>query len=203
MSERQRGFTLLEVMVALVLLTFVSLIAWRGLDSITRTDRHLRESTEQTGLLLRALNQLDRDVALRAGVELQITPPGEEPSRQPDRLIPLSIRSTDSHHFRLDLIRSAANAGEGLQRIHWWLKDNSLYRAAAASSNRYPLPVPRDGIVVLDRITEIQVRVWNTYGGWKPVDDYRVKNPEGLEIIITRQTDRGPERYRTVLGPLD
>lgn len=39
MKVRQSGFTLLEVMVAILLMIIVSLIAWRGLESMTRTDR--------------------------------------------------------------------------------------------------------------------------------------------------------------------
>ncbi|MCW1248228.1 prepilin-type N-terminal cleavage/methylation domain-containing protein, partial [Pseudomonas sp. SAICEU22] len=35
---RQNGFTLIEVMVAILLMTIVSLIAWRGLDGVTRAD---------------------------------------------------------------------------------------------------------------------------------------------------------------------
>src|SRR5476651_151608 len=66
MSHSQKGFTLIEVMVAIMLMAVVSLMAWRGLDSVTRADSHLQASTEQTETLLRALNQLERDVALRA-----------------------------------------------------------------------------------------------------------------------------------------
>ncbi|WP_122860612.1 PulJ/GspJ family protein, partial [Pseudomonas viridiflava] len=71
MNKHQRGFTLLEVMVAILLMSIVSLIAWRGLDSVTRTDARLRENTEQTESLLRAFNQLERDMALRASIEMQ------------------------------------------------------------------------------------------------------------------------------------
>ncbi|WP_370657043.1 PulJ/GspJ family protein, partial [Klebsiella pneumoniae] len=44
----QQGFTLIEVMVAIMLMALVSVIAWRGLDSVTRADQHLQASTEQT-----------------------------------------------------------------------------------------------------------------------------------------------------------
>ena len=54
MNPSQRGFTLIEVMVAIMLMALVSMIAWRGLDSVTRADQHLQASTEQTEVLLRA-----------------------------------------------------------------------------------------------------------------------------------------------------
>lgn len=56
--RRQAGFTLIEVMVAIMLMAIVSLMAWRGLDSIARASAHLEDSTEQGAALLRALNQL-------------------------------------------------------------------------------------------------------------------------------------------------
>lgn len=68
--KNQQGFTLIEVMVAILLMAVVSLIAWRGLDSVTRADSHLQASSEQSDSLLRALNQLQRDVEMRAGIEL-------------------------------------------------------------------------------------------------------------------------------------
>ena len=58
MNRSQHGFTLIEVMVAIMLMAVVSLIAWRGLDSVTRADQHLQASSEQTEVLLRALNQM-------------------------------------------------------------------------------------------------------------------------------------------------
>ena len=68
--KNQQGFTLIEVMVAILLMAVVSLIAWRGLDSVTRADSHLQASGEQSDSLLRTLNQLQRDVDMRAGIEL-------------------------------------------------------------------------------------------------------------------------------------
>ncbi len=58
-----------------MLMAIVSLIAWRGLDSVSRADSHLQASTEQTEALLRTLNQLDRDLALRASIELRTPSP--------------------------------------------------------------------------------------------------------------------------------
>ncbi len=45
--RRQAGFTLIEVMVAIMLMAIVSLMAWRGLDSIARASAHLEDSTSR------------------------------------------------------------------------------------------------------------------------------------------------------------
>jgi general secretion pathway protein J len=203
MNSRQEGFTLIEVMVAIMLMAIVSLIAWRGLDSVSRADTHLQASTEHTEALLRTLHQLERDIALRASIELReplLNDNDDERSGQPAAI---SVRSAGDQRFRLDVIRSAATSHNGLQRVRWWLKDQTLYRAAATPRDRYPLPAPKQAVAVLDRISDLQVRVWEPEMGWRQLSGNRKENPQGLEIRLTRQTLQGEEHYRQVLGPLD
>jgi general secretion pathway protein J len=203
MNNRQEGFTLIEVMVAILLMAIVSLIAWRGLDSVTRADTHLQASTEHTEALLRTLHQLERDIALRASIELReplLNDNDDERSEQPAAI---SVRSADDQSFRLDVIRSAAASQNGLQRVRWWLKDQTLYRAAATPRDRYPLPAPKQAVAVLDSISDLQIRVWEPEMGWRQLSGNRKENPQGLEIRLTRQTPQGEEHYRQVLGPLD
>ncbi|NWN63685.1 type II secretion system protein GspJ [Pseudomonas allii] len=197
MKPAQQGFTLIEVMVAIMLMAVVSLIAWRGLDSVTHADQHLQASTEQTEVLLRALNQMQRDISLRASVEL--TPPD---TTQTEGLAAVTVRSSDSKGFRLDVIRSAPMAGDGLQRVRWWLKGDALYRAAAPARDRYPLPAAKDGVVVLTGVSDLQVRVWEADKGWRQLSGNRREDPLGLEISLVRQTPQGVEKYRQVVGPL-
>jgi len=197
MKPAQQGFTLIEVMVAIMLMAVVSLIAWRGLDSVTRADQHLQASTEQTEVLLRALNQMQRDISLRASVEL--TPPE---ATQTEGFAAVTVRSSDSKGFRLDVIRSAPMAGDGLQRVRWWLKGDALYRAAAPARDRYPLPAAKDGVVVLTGVSDLQVRVWEADKGWRQLSGNRREDPLGLEISLVRQTPQGVEKYRQVVGPL-
>ncbi|AZE83459.1 General secretion pathway protein J [Pseudomonas orientalis] len=200
MKTDQHGFTLIEVMVAIMLMAIVSLIAWRGLDSVSRADSHLQSSTEQTQALLRTLNQLDRDLALRASIELRT--PGLTEDEQPDALPAVSVRSADNHDFQLNVIRSAAPPEIGLQRVRWWLDGDTLYRATSAASDRYPLPAPKKAVAVLSGISGLQVRFWEAGKGWRQLAGNRKNDPIGLEINLTRQTPQGEERYRQVVGPL-
>ena len=202
MKPSQQGFTLIEVMVAIMLMALVSLIAWRGLDSVTRADQHLQASTEQTEALLRVLNQLQRDLSLRASVELNAPNTAQEQADKAAGLAAVTVRSSDSKGFRLDVIRSAPVAGDGLQRVRWWLKGDSLYRAAAAPRQRYPLPAAKDGVVVLTGVSDLQVRVWEADKGWRQLSGNRQEEPLGLEFSLVRQTPQGVEQYRQVVGPL-
>jgi len=203
MSGRQTGFTLLEVMVAILLMAVVSLIAWRGLDSVTRADSHLQASTEQTEALLRVLNQLERDVELRANIELS------EPMRRgvddtPATAPPaLTVRSAEGKGFRMDLIRVAAAQEGQLQRVRWWLKGDTLYRAQGQARNHYPLPAPGAGEAVLGDVSDAGLRYWDKEKGWRKLSGNREENPAGLEISLTRRTPQGVEQYRQVLGPLE
>ena len=198
MNTSQQGFTLIEVMVAIMLMAVVSLIAWRGLDSVTRADHHLQASTEQTEALLRALNQMQRDISLRASVELN----SRDDASKETGLAAVTVRSSDSKGFRLDVIRSAPVAGDGLQRVRWWLKGDSLYRATAPARDRFPLPAAKDGVVVLSGVRDVQVRVWEADKGWRQLSGNHREDPLGLEINLVRDTPQGVERYRQVVGPL-
>ena len=202
MNRSEQGFTLIEVMVAIMLMAVVSVIAWRGLDSVTRADQHLQASSEQTEVLLRALNQMQRDISLRASVELVATDMAQDQTPKTEGLAAVTVRSSDSKGFRLDVIRSAPMAGDGLQRVRWWLKGDSLYRAAAPARDRYPLPAAKDGVVVLTGVSDLQVRVWDADKGWRQLSGNRREDPLGLEISLVRQTPQGVEKYRQVVGPL-
>jgi general secretion pathway protein J len=202
MNTSQQGFTLIEVMVAIMLMALVSVIAWRGLDSVTRADQHLQASSEQTEVLLRALNQMQRDISLRASVELNTLDPSRNNEEKVDGLAAVTVRSSDSKGFRLDIIRSAPVAGDGLQRVRWWLKGDRLYRAAAPARDRYPLPAAKDAVVVLTGVSDLQVRVWEADQGWRQLSGNRREDPLGMEISLVRETPQGAERYRQVVGPL-
>jgi general secretion pathway protein J len=175
----QGGFTLIEVMVAILLMAIVSLVAWRGLDSVSRADRHVKDSSELVEPVL-------------AGMD----PPSEKP------LPAVRVQASDGRPARLELIRSSA-ADDGLMRVRWWLQGGTLYRAAAPARDRFPLPAPAGRVAVLEDVAEFNLRVWEPGKGWRHLTGEARDNPPGLEIELLRQSAQGPQRYRQVLGPLN
>jgi general secretion pathway protein J len=199
MKGQQRGFTLIEVMVAVMLMAVVSLIAWRGVDSVTRSDAHLKASGEDQARLLQALNQIARDIDLRATTELDQPPlPSLNETEKPREPV-MRVRNQGG---RIDLIRTSPRQDGTLQNVRWWLKGDTLYRAASVPQTRLPLPGPKAGVAVLEGVRSVQWRVWQPGKGWKPISGEEV-NPMGVELTLSRTTDQGVEQYRQVFGPLN
>jgi general secretion pathway protein J len=60
--RRQGGFTLVEVLVALMVLALMASMAWQGVDSIVRTRDASQQSLEQTLRLQSVLGQWEKDL---------------------------------------------------------------------------------------------------------------------------------------------
>jgi general secretion pathway protein J len=64
MAERRAlGFTLVEVLVAMVVMAIMSLMAWQGVDGIVRTRQVSQERLEQTLRLETVIAQWEQDLA--------------------------------------------------------------------------------------------------------------------------------------------
>lgn len=200
--RRQAGFTLIEVMVAIMLMAIVSLMAWRGLDSIARASAHLEDSTEQGAALLRALNQLERDIALHSAIrEESGLPSGDEPIRAGDSLPPgLALKRLSEIPLRLDIVRASTEPGAPLQRARWWRQGKVLYRAASPSGDRLPLPPLAERVAVLDDVSRFEIRAWVPGKGWTRLPARSKVRASGLEISLARVTRNGVERYRRVVA---
>src|SRR5471032_2211908 len=68
-SPRARGFTLIELLVAITVLALVSVLGYRGLDSIVRTRLALTDDMERLRGLQLAFAQLQSDCAQVAGAD--------------------------------------------------------------------------------------------------------------------------------------
>ena len=64
-----RGFTLIELLVAVALLALLSLVSWRGIDSMARAQQQIRERADALLSLQGALAQWQSDLDAAVNVE--------------------------------------------------------------------------------------------------------------------------------------
>jgi general secretion pathway protein J len=200
-----RGFTLLELLVAISILATVSLIAWRGLDTLVHTRARLEPEGEQVRALLTTFGQLDRDTAQAINPTLfaltvspvTVTLVGGQPALSITRLAPVE-----------------ADKPTALEVVGYRVEDGYLVRSAS-------LPMRGRGAVAAEEITNVRllegvkalrVRIYRDGLGW--VDPFAAETapapaapgaspatvaplvPPGIEVTIERNDGK---RYRRVL----
>jgi general secretion pathway protein J len=212
------GFTLIEVMIAIVIMAVLSLIAWRGLDSMSRANVQLQERSEETAQLMRTLQQLQRDLAWRTTIELPASgmeaqardgAPSTAAGRPQAvvRLLPpgMEARRPDQGSLLIEFVRAAPAAPGRWQRVQWWLQSGTLYRAVGAAAAAYPLPGPEaaDRVAVLQGLVSFELRAWEPEQGWRALPAaVQARSPaSGLEIVLGARRNGGPVlHYRQVVA---
>ncbi len=187
-----RGFTLLELLVAITVLSIVSLIAWRGLDSLTHTRSRLEPEADQVRTLLVVFGQIERDLA-------QVVNTNFVPLLSP----PLNVFADEPVGFELmRFAPTTPGAATAVQTVVYEFRDSKLMRFASAPMNSVGTAsrsqmVP---VTLLSNVRALQLRVWQPGRGWVPAAAAGLgagqAAPAGLEIVL--ELDNG-QQYRRVL----
>jgi len=194
---KTRGFTLLELLVAISVLSVVSVIAWRGLDSLVATRERLEPEVDETRAMLVAFGQMERDLS-------QVV--------NPDFLglasSPLNVRPADGA-MMIEVARVAAavpDRATEVQTVYYRVVDGTLVRQATP-----PLPYFQpssseaiESARLMGNVRSMDVRVWRTGIGWAPPGDNtegaaapgvpaptgRNQPAPGIEVTLTRTDGR-------------
>ena len=74
-ARHHRGFTLVELLVAISILAIVAVLGWRGLDGVVRARITLTEQIEATRGMQLAFAQMQSDCEHLAGVDIMVRRP--------------------------------------------------------------------------------------------------------------------------------
>lgn len=156
---KSRGFTLLELLVAITVLSIVSVIAWRGLDSLVMTRERLEPEADDVRALLTTFGQMERDLA-------QVT----NPKFLGLSAAPINVSIADGA-IVLQLARIAPPAPDRpteVQTVYYRVVDGTLMRQATAALPGFePIATERlESARLLDRVRLMQVRTWSPGAGW-------------------------------------
>ncbi len=192
-----RGFTLLELLVAVALLSVLAVLSWRAMDSVLRSRDRIVQSSDELRALSVAFAQLEQDVRGSSAVGLLGL---REPA------IAFAVHG-DQVQPELALVREAGGDRPlQLQRVRYRLREHRLERgfapwtAAASDAERATFGAPVVWQPLLDDVEQIQFRAWIAARGWTPAAtlarDGGPARVGGVELTIVR----GGERIVRVLA---
>ena len=140
-----RGFTLLEVLVALGIVAIISILAWRGLEEVLRLSSRVDHVDAQLQTLSAVFSQLEEDVD---ALELSATAPAAQNN---------PVRITDTG-LALDLIRRNTGEPAFLERVSWTWENGKLMRLTQRADQTHT------GIPI--EIAGMRLRLFQEPGGW-------------------------------------
>lgn len=162
---RQRGFTLVEMLVALTIFALMSVLAYRGLTAVLETRAHLAED-----------NRRWRDIALTLGqLEQDLTQAVDRPLRgNGDLVIPALVGNpqpagADDPQLSVSRIGMAWQTGvpADVQRHGYRLNNGNLEQLIWPVLDRAPRSEP---VVhrLLERVSRFELRYLDRSGAWQP-----------------------------------
>ena len=181
----RRGFTLVELLVAISILAIVAVLGWRGLDSIVRARIGLTANLDQTRAMQLTFAQMQSDCAhvISTGMITSHLPLVADQSRF------MLVRHvyTEDQPTRLQVVTYRVRDGQLTRRESLPTRDfialDADWQAAVADSDL------ADALVLQSNVSAMTMRLWQINGGWRtppgPGEPVNTANaPTGLEVSL-------------------
>lgn len=191
-----RGFTLVELLVALLVFSLLAMAGYRGLNTILQTRAHLDRETRKYQALSRFFARLDGEVAQAINRPVRL-PDGTEQAAW----IGFPPEAGGLEDARLMFTRAGGTNAEGVlvppQRVGYRLHKNAVellrWRVLDRAPNNQPLVD-----VMLDGVREFNLRYLSSELTWEkqwPLSVVNVPLPKGMEVEVVLMSDERVVRF--------
>lgn len=184
---RSRGFTLLEVVVAVAIFVVVGILAMEGYNELVEQSGRVETSAARVRAVQAAVMRMNQDFSA-------LEP---RPVRQPmGESLDAALRADDRLQDALvELTRSgwtnpAGVARPTLQRVAYRLQDNKLVRDYWVVLDRTPNEEPVS-VTLLDRVTSVSLRYMSSNRSWQeqwPPSGYSAPDAKTLRPLAVEIT---------------
>jgi general secretion pathway protein J len=195
---RQRGFTLVEVLVALTIFALMSTLAYRGLTSVLETRKHLAEDNRRWRDLALTLAQLEQDLGQAVNRPVRDSGGLLQPALVGNPQ-PLASEATLSLS-RMGLAWQTGVAAD-VQRHGYRLNNGTLEQLAWPVLDQAPLSAPAV-YPLLQRVSRFELRYLDAAGNWQPrwpLPGVAAVLPAALEVVV--ELDGGTTVTRVFVLP--
>ena len=198
MRTRSKGFTLLELLIAVSLMAVLSLMCWRGLQSVIDGRDRITLAANEIRALSTAFTQMDQDLRRSWPVRL---------FNLPQRPIMFLQGDSDNDPLTLVLTReSTASESLQVQQVLYRVNDGVLERGFSEWSGTGYTQIRLDDMVwqpLINGVEGVAFRAWVPGAGWlagrgllelaakprppvNPNEPSQYDGPIGVEITLNR-----------------
>ena len=181
-----KGLTLIELLIAISILSVIAVLGWRGLDTLIQSRKVLSDSMQQTRNRQLIFSQLQSDCenVIDSSTFDRHFPNRLSVAFENNRLLLVRRVFTQQQPMRLQVViyqlkqgkltRAVSEATSDLEKL------NILWRTAAQQESN------PTALILSTRVISMEVKVWNTGtapAGWRTMPSaLRTENPDGAGI---------------------
>lgn len=176
-TRPEAGLTLIELLVAVALLALLTTMAYRGIDSMSRTSEHsLAEGARWQAIAL-LFERLASDVAQPARRSVRIGAESAKPLPEWWGRLPEEVAGGDPAAAQLEFSRKSPTGRDEI-RLGYRLRDGNVELLIWKVIDRAPSSLP-EIYVLLEGVSKLGFRHLDAAGRWQDVWPF----PGGTEIL--------------------